>query len=235
MPRKKITSNRTKKTTRRFKTTELESMDIAPVTDYSDMESEKPKRKFPFLGFIILIIIFFVLGSVIYKNKGLLIAGTVNGKPVFTFEIYKKLVSQSGKQTFDQITTEKLIQDEANKKNIKITDSDINNEVKKVQDSLGETTNLNDALLQQGMTMQAFREQLKLRLIAVKLIGDKVKVTDADVDKYIKDNQDSLTKDEDQAKQREQIKSFLNDQQVSQEIQKIIEDLKGKAKIVSFL
>lgn len=225
MPRKKQTSKKTK---------ELKPLDIQSPEETT--LTEKPKIKFnSLLTIIILVILFFLLGSFIYKNKKLFIVGTINGRPVTSMELYSKLVTQSGKQMLDQIITEKLLKDEATKRKISISQTDIDQEIKKIEESLGTTTTLKDALAQQGMTMVALRDQINLRLAAVKLVEDKVKVTDEDVDKYIKDNKDAITAGEDVAKQKESIKNFLKDQKVSEEIQKLIQDLKSKAKINTFL
>ena len=51
----------------------------------------------------------------------------------------------------------------------------------------------------------------------------------------MKDNKDYLPKDEDEAKQRESVKSYLKDQKINEEIQKLIQELKSRAKISIFL
>lgn len=188
-----------------------------------------------YLGILILGIIFFVLGSFFYRNKGLLIAGVVNNKPIFSLEIYKRLVNQYGREMLDQLIVERLIKEEGAKKNINIPSSDIDNEVKRIEESLGESISLNDALSAQGMTMTNLRNQIEIRLIANRLVKDKVEVTNEEVDKYLKDNQDLLTKGEDEAKQREEIKNFLEEQKLNQEIQNLIQELKSGARISSFL
>ncbi|MCL5019992.1 MAG: SurA N-terminal domain-containing protein [Patescibacteria group bacterium] len=214
------------------------SVSNQPIIEDNNRELDRGKTGFrftSFLGILILILIFFVLGSIIYKNKKWFVAGIVNGKPITSVELYGRLVSQYGKQMLDQIAVERLLQQEAMKRKITVTASDIDNEVKKIEQSLGTTTTLNDALAQQGMTLKMLRDQVKLRLTAVKLVEDKVKVTAEDVDKYISENKDAITAGEDIAKQKESIMNFLKDQKVSEEIQKLIDGLKSKAKISNYL
>lgn len=184
---------------------------------------------------LLLIAGFFILGSLIYKNKQLFIVGIVNNRPITSFELYKRMASQSGKQIFDQIVVEQLLTKEAKKKNLAVSDEDINNEIARIEQNLGNGLSLNDALSQQGMTIDDLKEQVRLRLTAMKLIEDKVTVTDEEVNKYITDNKDFLAKEEDPSKQKESVQQLLKEQKVNSEIQALIQNLKSSAKITSFL
>lgn len=217
--------------------TKAKKTDSSQVTKLDIQEKQVPTKNSmrSYFGILFLIITFFVLGSFFYRNKGLLIAATVDNKPIFSFELYKRLVNQSGKQMLDQLVVERLIKGEGTKQNINIATQDIDKEVKRIEENLGQSVSLADALSTQGMTMTDLQNQIRIRLTASRLVEGKVKVTDEEVDKYLKDNKDFLTKDEDEAKQKEDVKSFLEEQKLNQEIQKLIQELKSQAKISLFL
>lgn len=184
---------------------------------------------------LLLIVVFFIFGSLIYKNKKFFIVGIVNNRPITSIELYSKLASQGGKQMFDQIVVEALIVDAAKKKNINVSETDIDNEITKIEKNLGENTNLTDALTQQGMTLKDLRAQVKMRLTAIKLVEGNVSVTDEEVNKYITDNKDFLPKEEDEQKQKESVKEILIEQKINTQIQTLLQELKSSAKITSFL
>ncbi len=215
-----------KKTTRKKVDVQLETEPF--------QQMKKPFFQRP-ISILALVIIFFILGSFLYRNKQLIIVGMVNNKPITSFELYKKMASQSGKQILDQIIVERLILEEANKKNIVIGEADIDGEVSKIEQNLGNNTTLADALSQQGMTLADLRSQVRMRLIAVKLVEEKISITDEEVNKYMKDNKDFLPKETDESKQKEEVKKLLTDQKTNSEIQNFIQQLKSSAKISTFL
>ncbi len=190
----------------------------------------------PKAALIVLVVsLFFVLGSFFYQYKGLLVPAIVNKQPIISLKWYQRLINQYGKTTLDQLIVEKLIFDEAKKRKITIAQSEIDQEINKVKENLGSETKLLEALKQQNMKMSDLRERIKLQLIATKLVEEKVNITEAEVDKYIQDNKNYLPQTDDQNKQKEEIKQFLRDQKIAEEIQSLVNELKQSANITIFL
>ncbi len=225
-----------KKTQKVKKETKLDKDLETNTIKSSKLELDKPSKSKPkVFKLLLLIVVFFILGGIIYKNKGLIIIGTIDGKPITSIELYKRMVNQYGKQTFDQMVAEEIIINEANKRGIAISDQDIDQEISKIEQNLGESTTLADAISQQGMTIDDLRSQIKIRLLATKLVQDKIEVNDGEVDAYIKSNQEFMDKEQDQAKQKEQIKQFLTDQKVNQQIQQLVSELRQNSQVASYL
>ena len=63
--------------------------------------------------------------GLLLANKGLVVAGMVNGKPIFRWELNKTLVSRFGKQTLEGIISERLIADAAKKSGVVVTKEDV--------------------------------------------------------------------------------------------------------------
>src|SRR5205814_300325 len=126
---------------------------------------------------------------------------------------------------------EKLIENEAKAKNIKISDSDITAAVKTVQDQLtAQGTTLADALKTQGMSMEEFRSRIILQKDLEKLVADKINVTDQEISQYIKDNKVTIPKGQEAAMNAE-IKDLIKNDKVKTESQNLLTELKAKAKI----
>jgi foldase protein PrsA len=184
---------------------------------------------------IIIIGIIIVLGVLFFLLRGLFVVATVDGNPISRLSIIKKLEKVSGQSLLDSIIIEKLIQNEAKSKKIVISDEEINTQIKTIEDQLiAQGTTLDVALTTQGMTRDELKEQIILQKQAEKLVGDKISITDEEVAQYIKDNNIEVPQGQ-EATINEQVKNALNSEKLSSETQKLISDLKSKAKIKYFV
>ena len=187
----------------------------------------KVKNKKTIIGIGIVGIIFVVA----FFFKGMLVAATVNGQPISRLSVIQKLEKQGGKNTLDSLVTTKLIENEAKKKGIAISDDEINQEIKKIEASVTQQGGtLDQALLQQGMTRDDLKENVKNQKIIEKLIADKIIVTDAEVNKYIADNKTTIPEGK-EAETKEQTMNQLKQQKFQQEAQSWVASLKTAAKI----
>ena len=183
---------------------------------------------------IALIVIIVVILLVIFRNQ--FVVATVNGQPISRFALIQELERQSGKTTLDVLITKTLIAQEASKRNITVTDQDLNNETKRIEDSLkAQGQDLSALLASQGMSKDEFMEQIKIQVLVKKLLADKIKVTDQEVNDYHNKNKDSLPKDMDEKKLKDEIKNQLEQQKLSQESNTFVSDLRSKAKINYYL
>jgi len=202
---------------------------------------QKTEKKFIKISFkttillIIILIIIIAIGALVYVNKGLFIAATVNGSPISRLTIIQKLEKASGKSLLDSLITEKLIQDEASAKKFVISNEEINGEIKKIEDQVtAQGGTLDAALAAQGMSMDDLKTRIILQKEMEKLLADKINVTDAEVAQYITDNKVSVPSGQ-EAAINDQIRSELSSQKLNNEAQALITDLKSKAKIQYFV
>src|SRR3989344_6070192 len=136
-----------------------------------------PRKKWGVISVVILII----LGVFFYSNMGLFIAALVNGQPISRFELIRRLEAQGGQQVLDGIVTESLILQEARKRNIVISDDDIQKEVGRIDEQLqAQGSSLENALILQGQTQEQLKDSINLRLIVEKILADDVGVSDED-------------------------------------------------------
>lgn len=166
-----------------------------------------------------------------YLFKGLFIAAMVNGQPISRLSVVQQLEKQGGKTTLDSFITEKLISDEAQKKGITISDDEINQEIKTIEASVTQQGGtLEQALMQQGMTNESLVKSIKNQKIIEKLLADKIKVTDAEVTKYIAENETSVPEGQ-ETETKKQIMDQLKQQKFQQEAQSWVASLKKAANI----
>lgn len=167
----------------------------APVKNVSVKETMThliPKdKKISKSGLIVLGII--IVLAILYIFRSSLIVAFVNGQPITRAEFNHDMELSAGKQALNDVVTQKLIFQEANKRHITVSDKDVNAQIKSIQTMLSKQgLKLDQALASKGMTMSDLTNQIKLQKMLEMMLGDKTKVTDKDVEDYIAKNQDSF-------------------------------------------
>lgn len=194
-------------------------------SETSNLNKFKNKKSLIGIGIIGIILV------VVYFLKGAFIAATVNGQPISRLSVIQKLEKQGGKNILDTIVTDTLIENEAKKKGIVISEDEINQEIKTIEASVTQQGGtLEQALLQQGMTKESLKKSVKNQKIIEKLIADKIKVTDAEINKYLADNQTTIPEGK-EAETKKQIMDQLKQQKFQQEAQEWVTSLKAAANI----
>jgi foldase protein PrsA len=176
-----------------------------------------------------------VVAALGYRYKGFLVAATVNGSPISRLAIIQELEKRSGKAALDELVTQKLINDEANKKGVAISGDEVTAAIKGIEDQVkaqGQT--LDGALAAQGMTMEDFRTQITIQKTLEKLLADKTLVTDVEVEQYIKDNKEAVPPGQEVA-YKDQIKSQIAQQKLRTEAGSFIAALRAQASINYFI
>ncbi|MBI1862618.1 SurA N-terminal domain-containing protein [Candidatus Microgenomates bacterium] len=205
-----------------------------PVEEYSPISSpveHKPSDKKKYLLPLSVLVIL----ALLYAFKGMFIAATVNGQPIGRLTVIRELEKQSGKRALENLVTKSLIIQEGKKKNITVSDTDIANQIKKIEKNISaQGMTLDQALQAQGMSKDALKEELKVQLIAQKLVGDKVNITDKDVADYQSQNKEMFAQNPSQAPSAEQIREQLKQQKQQQLTQDYITKLRKDAKVAYY-
>ncbi len=200
---------------------------------------EQPKTatftKFKSKKVLLTSIIVVAVVAALFFSKGIFVAAVVNGSPVSRLSVILELEKQGGKNTLESLITEKLIENEAKKKGVTVTNDEVSQEVKNIETSITQQgSTLNDVLLQRGMTMENLQKQIEIQKKIEKLLVDKIQVTDEEVTKFIEDNKTTLpTGNESETKA--QVTLQLKNQKLDQEVQAWIAGLKAEAKISYFV
>jgi len=223
------TSSR-KKSTSRSKSVAVKS---APAEDSIKTSSTKTKHSkiaVAIIGGILLLLL------VMFALKSFLIAATVNGQPISRITVIKELEKQGGQQTLEGLITRALIVQEAEKRNLTISEDEIAAEIKKIEESLkDQQTTLDEALSLQGMSREDLNRDIRLQLLVQKLVEEKVSLTDEEVEKYVQENDSFFPEDATQEKKLEDGREQLRQQKISVETQNLIDELRKSAKTIFFV
>ena len=182
------------------------------------------------------------------------VVATVNGESISQQELdvqVERLKQQTNstssgqleEQALEQLVSNVLVRQEAEKEGIEITDEEINQEIESLKQSLGEDTSYEEQLKAAGMTQKEHKELLKEQLLTNKYLEtqiseDQIEVTDEQLQQaydQMSTQQDlpSLEKMDEQMK--EQLRSQVAQQQQSQLIQELISSLREEADIETSL
>ena len=176
-----------------------------------------------------IVVVIIALALLFWFQRSLFLAGTINGRLVTTPQFYAELTKNSGEEVFDVIVRETLIKQEAVKKGVAASEKEINKKLKELEERIGGADALDRALSQNNTTMGELRDQVITQILAEKLLEDKIKITEAEIQKYIKENKEvasGLTKEE--------VKQTLKSQKLSEEFGRWFEKIKKKAKIITY-
>jgi len=185
---------------------------------------------------VVAVVVIIFAAAALYYFKGFFVAALVNGTPISRISVIQELEKQSGKSALDSLITKQLIKNEASKKNITVSDDEVNQEMKKLEDQISKQgLTLQAALSQQGMTEDRLREQIALQKKIEKILADKVAVSDAEIDTYIKDSKIVPEKDEKPEDMKSRVKEQIKQEKFGSEAEKWVSALKASAKIYQFV
>ncbi|WP_052380539.1 peptidylprolyl isomerase [Paenibacillus camerounensis] len=130
------------------------------------------------------------------KSDNSTAVATVNGADITKAQLYDKLVEAGGETTLQNLITTTLVEQEAKKANITVTDEDINAEIEDLKTQFGGEDALNAALAQSSMTLDDLKAQMPLQVEIRKLLEPKITVTDEDISAYFDENKASFNQEE---------------------------------------
>ncbi len=192
------------------------------------------KHKFISTKTAIIIAVIIILAVLAYYYKGLFIAATINGSPITRLAVIEELEKVSGKQVLDSLITKKLINNEAIKKGVSVTSEEVDTEIKNIENQIkaqGQT--LEQVLTAQKMKMEDLKQQILTKKTLEKSLVDKLQVAEAEIEQFIKDNNITIPKGQEEA-YRVQIIAQLKQQKLNSEAESLINSLRSQAVIKYF-
>lgn len=185
--------------------------------------------------YLILIIVIILLGAALYYFRGLFVAAVVNGQPVSRLAVVQQSEKQSGKQTLDTLVRDALIEQEAKKENVTVSDKEVNDQIATLQSNLQKQgQSLNQVLGTQGMSEDDLRNLIRLDQLVQKMVGKNIKVSDKEVNDYIAQNKSSLPNADD-ATLKKEAKAQVLQQKTNAAVQTWLANLQKNANIVYFV
>ena len=114
----------------------------------------------------------------------------VNGEPISEKELFEAMYIQGGREILEQLVTRKLILDEAENLDISVSEAELEEEIEAVveENFQGSEEQLTMALEQYGLSLEAFREDARLNLLARKIIEEQTDFSEEEARDFFEDN-----------------------------------------------
>ncbi|OGK61589.1 hypothetical protein A3G67_01340 [Candidatus Roizmanbacteria bacterium RIFCSPLOWO2_12_FULL_40_12] len=174
--------------------------------------------------------------TVLYLIKGWFVAAVVNGDPISRKAVIKELEREQGKGALDWLITKKLILQEARKRNIVVTQKEVDEEIAKMEKALApQGQSFDQALALQGLSRESLKDRIKLSKIIEKIFSKDVVVTEKEVEDFIEKNRESIPAETDIEKVKPAIREQLRSQKVDQKGNEWIKKLTKDAKVFRFV
>lgn len=177
-----------------------------------------------------------ILAGLIYLGRSYFVAAFVNGKPILRLTLVKELERKQGKATLDSLVQKELISQEAKRKNITVTNEEVQAEIDKITKAVeAQGVTLDAALSYQGQTRTDLEENIRLQKTMEQLLADKLVVSDDDVKAYFEQNKTMYGANPSFEALKDTISDQLKQQKLSTEFQTWIDKLKTDSKINYFV
>lgn len=204
-------------------------MEVSPVKTNTPVIIRSSNFKNPLLIAAAFLVVA-VVGYVGYRFYPIAI---VNGQIISRITYYKAMESQIGKQAVENLITETLIQQAANKAGFKVEQQAIDDQLKQIETQVskqGQT--LDTALAAEGITKADLMHQIELQKIVETLGQGQVSVTDKEIADYIDKNKNSLPTTSTPAELNALAKSELEREAKNNNISTWLESLKTSAAVI---
>jgi foldase protein PrsA len=146
------------------------------------------------------------------------------------------LERQGGKQVLENLIDQTLINQEAKKEKITVSADEIDQEIKSIEDVVkSQGLSLDDALKFRNQTRDDLKKQISLQKTIEKLLSSKITITDAEITDYYTKNKSQYDKMAKFDSLKDQIKSQIFQQKLTDEYTKWVAELRAKAKIHYFV
>lgn len=123
---------------------------------------------------------------------------TVNGVKISESELNSALQQTYGTEVLEDLMSNELITQEAEKQKIEVTQKELDAEYETYAEYYGGEKELLSSLEDYNMTKEDILKDLKVYLYTMKLMEKNISVTDEEIKQYYEDNKDTYVTDEDE-------------------------------------
>lgn len=126
------------------------------------------------------------LGFVFGINlRSLIPIATVNGEGISRQDFTRRVYMISGNQVLDQLIIYNLVEAEAKKRNVHVSQSEVQEQIKTVEKNLKkQSQTLDNYLAQQRNTKEMLEKEIQIQLLVEKMFGKSISITDQDINDY---------------------------------------------------
>ncbi|WP_449537617.1 peptidylprolyl isomerase [Ferdinandcohnia sp. Marseille-Q9671] len=144
-------------------------------------------------GSVLCIALIVIIGFTFLKKD---VVASVGGVEIERDELHSALEQYYGSDVLETLITEKIIQQEAEKEKIKVSDKEIDEELQALIDSYGGEESFTSVLETSGVTRADVESDVTQFILTKKLLEPRIEITDDEVKTYFEENKDTFAQSE---------------------------------------
>ncbi|MEK3989083.1 peptidylprolyl isomerase [Robertmurraya sp. FSL R5-0851] len=152
---------------------------------------EKLLRKKLVITIVTALIGLAIIAGILLSTKDSVIA-KVGDASISEDELQQTLLDQYGADALDVLITNKLIELEADKQKLTVSDEEVDEELATLAESYGGETALEEAVVASGSTMDDVRDDIISYIKTEKLLEPRIEITDEELQTYFDENKDTF-------------------------------------------
>ncbi|MGZ9583220.1 foldase protein PrsA [Paenibacillus marinisediminis] len=167
---------------------------------------------------VVALVIVLIMNPSSSKEK----VATVNGESITAQELNDQMTKLVGKQVLNNMISDKLIDQEAAKAGVQVTDEEVQKELETYIAKFPSKEQFEMTLAKAGMSIDDFKNQIGRKMKITKIIEPSITIKDEDIKKYYDENKE-------QFHTPEQVKASHILVDTKEEADAILKELKGGA------
>lgn len=120
------------------------------------------------------------------------IVARVNDQVITKDDLYEALVKKNGKEVLDSLITKKIVELEAEKQKINVSEEEIQNEVDKMIEQYGGKEVFRQTLESYGYSEDDIKSDIKINLSIKKLLESEITITEEEMKNYFEKNNEQV-------------------------------------------
>lgn len=124
------------------------------------------------------------------------IVAEINDEVITKDELYDRLVEQNGEQVLNALISEKIINIEAKKQNIEVSEKDIQDKIDKIVENYGGEEEFNQAIAYYGYTVENLKKDIGTNIKIKKLLEPKISISEEEMKNYFEENKETFNQKE---------------------------------------
>lgn len=229
--KKEVKTKKAPKTKTVTKVTEVKK-DNSKSTPRVQFKLDKQKLLKALLYTVVFVVSLGVIDLVVQYLNNDFSAAVVNGQRVSKNEFHDRLTKAYGVQAVAALVDEALIEQEGATKGVTVTQKEVDDRMKDIANQLGGEKELDKTLASNNITRSDIERQIKLEIIATKVLKPTLKYEEKDVEDFFNQYKSMLYQEDVtfEDKKVEVEETFIG-QKVEEAKTAWLEELRNKAKI----
>ena len=161
------------------------------------------------------------------------VVATVAGEEITKDELTDLLLAQAGEQGLNILIAEKLVELEAKKEKIVVSEEEIEEELADYYEYYGGKEEFTEALEKSAYSLNEIKKNLAKDLTVKKLLTQRISVSEEEIKEYYEENKEELTGEYEENK--EEIEDLLFAKKMQTEYASWIQELTQEYKVENFL